>query len=352
MESLQRAATVLRGGVPDRVPVGLHNYLMACRMLGGRFDDILRSGEALAEAQLKAWKAFGHDVIMVENGVCAEAEALGCAIRYTADGPPHVEEPLVKELDDLEKLRVPDPERAFPLCEMLKATRIIKRQTAGRVFLNGRSDQGPIALACALTGPERFLTMLMEPERKDWCLKFVRFCSRVNVAMGEAQLRAGADSSTIGLAGTSLISPRLFDAFELEGARAFCTALRAKGGFAFVHACGNETHLLENLLATKANCLELDPGTDPAICKQTVHGRASVLGMIDPAQVMRRGTPEDVEAQTRAMLATMGPRGGYIAGPGCALPADTPEENVHALMECVRRDGVYDADGRPQASRA
>lgn len=49
------------------------------------------------------------------------------------------------------------------------------------------------------------------------------------------------------------------------------------------------------------------------------------------------------------MLAVMGPRGGFIIGPGCALPADTPEENVQTLMECVRCEGTYGADGRPLA---
>src|SRR5208283_436532 len=98
MDAVERVAKVLRGGVPDRVPVGLHNFLMACRMHGGRFDEILRAGESMADAQLKFWRMCGHDLIMLEIGVCAEAEALGCKIRYAADGPSHVEEPLLKNL--------------------------------------------------------------------------------------------------------------------------------------------------------------------------------------------------------------------------------------------------------------
>ncbi len=347
MDSVERVAKVLRKEVPDRVPVGLHNFLMACQMHGGRFDEILRDGEAMAEAQLKLWRAVGHDVMMLEIGVCSEAEALGAKIRYTAEGPPHVAEPLIEQPSDLERLSVPDPERIFPLNEMLKTTHIVKRETGGKVHINGRSDQGPVALACALCGPQQFLTLLMDHEMKDWCRRLLAFCSQVNIAVGEAQLRAGADSSTIGIAGVSLISPALFEEFEMPGVKAYCAALKRSGGFAFIHACGDETILLENLVATGADCLELDAGTNPDACKRTVQGRTSVLGMIDPAHVMRFGTPDEVRRQARQMMQTMGPGGGFIMGPGCALPADTPLKNVQTLMECARRDGVYDAEGRP-----
>ena len=116
-----------------------------------------------------------------------------------------------------------------------------------------------------------------------------------------------------------------------------------------MHSCGDETLLLEKLVATGADCLELDPGTNPETCKRAVQGRTSVLGMIDPTQVMRFGTPADVRRQALEMMSTMGPGGGFIMGPGCALPADTPLENVQTLMECARREGVYGADGRPAA---
>jgi len=61
------------------------------------------------------------------------------------------------------------------------------------------------------------------------------------------------------LAGASLISPGLFECFELPRAMAYCDALKRASGFAFVHACGHETIMLKNLIATGADCLELDP---------------------------------------------------------------------------------------------
>ncbi len=81
MTSLERVCAVLQGHVPDRVPVALHNFLMACRMVEGDLRETLCDGKALAAAQLAAWREFGHDVIMHENGVHAEAEAMGCTVR-------------------------------------------------------------------------------------------------------------------------------------------------------------------------------------------------------------------------------------------------------------------------------
>src|SRR5664279_760018 len=104
MTSLERTLAVLDHKIPDRVPVALHNFLMAARMIGADFGDVMRSGEMLAEAQLAAWREFGHDVIMHENGVCAEAEALGCQIDYPPSSAAHVKETILKSLDDLSKL--------------------------------------------------------------------------------------------------------------------------------------------------------------------------------------------------------------------------------------------------------
>jgi MtaA/CmuA family methyltransferase len=345
MNSRERVRAVLAGRVPDRVPVGLHNFLMACRMADADLSVVLRSGAALADAQLAAWREFGHDVLMHENGVHAEAEAMGCGVLYQSGIAPHVEEPVVKCLADIDRLHVPDPEATSPLREVLRATRILASETAGRVYINGRADQGPIALALALCGPERFLIWVAQPEHRAAVQRLLDICSRMNIALGEAQVRAGADSSTIGLAGHSLISPATFDELEQPRARAFCEAMTRCGASGWVHACGNETGLLPNLVDTGATCIELDPGTDPASCKRATAGRTSVLGMLHPVHVLRDQSVDDVCHHARQIMRHMAPGGGFILGPGCALPPDTPRANIHAVMECARVEGRYAPDG-------
>jgi uroporphyrinogen decarboxylase len=345
MTSLERTLAVLNHQIPDRVPVALHNFLMACRMAGGDFGATLRSGEILAEAELAAWREFGHDVIMHENGVCAEAEALGCGIHYPADGPAHVADPVLKSPEDIDKLVIPDPETAFPLNEILKATRIIVKETRGKVFVLGRADQGPMALAAALWGPENMLLAAADRSMRAELLRLLEKCSRMNIVFGEAQRRAGAHGSAIGAYGHSLISPRLYDELEFPGDKAFCDALRAAGCRSFVHSCGNETTLLEHLVRTGADCLELDPATDPAACKKATEGRTSVLGMLDPHGVLAGGSLEEVRRHTLEIMRVMAPGGGFLMGPGCALPSDTRPEVIHVIMECAKTAGQYSAEG-------
>ena len=57
------------------------------------------------------------------------------------------------------------------------------------------------------------------------------------------------------------------------------------------------------------------------------------------------GTPEDVRGKVREELDVLAPGGGLILGPGCALPATTPVENIHTLVETVHHYGRYLPDG-------
>ena len=240
---------------------------------------------------------------------------------------------------------MPDPETTFPLNELLKATRILVKETGGRVFIQGRSDQGPMALASALCGPQRLLLAILDESLRPRILKLIETCTKMNIALGQAQKRAGAHGTTIGAFGSSMISPATYRELEFPGNKAFCLAMREASIYPFVHSCGNETHLLPDLVATGANCLELDPKTDPQTCKAATAGKICVLGMLDPSHVLWQGNLEDVRRHTLETMRVMAPGGGYIMGPGCCLPGDTRPENIHMIMECVRQYGHYAPDG-------
>jgi uroporphyrinogen-III decarboxylase len=67
--------------------------------------------------------------------------------------------------------------------------------------------------------------------------------------------------------------------------------------------------------------------------------------MLDPAGILWRGASKEVRGHTLEIMRAMAPGGGFIMGPGCLLPPDTPETSIHIVMECARSAGVYNPDG-------
>ena len=165
--SVERVETVLQGGIPDRVPVDLHNFLMVAQASGLAFPEFMQSGEAMAEGHIKAWREYGHDLLILENGTVALAQACGCQVEYIAGSAPVHIAPAISSLDEIDKLIIPDPYKAHPLVENLKATRLVFNEIGKQAFIMGRADQGPFSLASMLLGVQDFLMALADPNNKE-----------------------------------------------------------------------------------------------------------------------------------------------------------------------------------------
>ena len=160
LTSRERVARVLAGELPDRVPVLMQNFQNTAYLAGMTLHEFCRSGARMAEAQLAAWERFGYDVIDLENGTAALAEACGCEVEYPEHEPPRVVRPVLRSLADVGRLRPVDPARDGMLPELLDATRRVQAGLAGRACVKGEADQGPFDLAALLLGPEPFLMAL------------------------------------------------------------------------------------------------------------------------------------------------------------------------------------------------
>lgn len=340
MTSLERAMTVIHGGIPDRVPTDLHNFLMAARMAGIPLTECLKSGELMAESHLVAWRAFGHDMILVENGTAGMAQAMGCGVVFSNETAPRVVDPVLKDLADIDKLRIPDPEKDGLLPELLKAVGILRREIGDRVFIMGRADQAPLALAAAIRGHEQFL-LDMASEEPEVIERLADVCLEATTRYALALRDAGAHGTSVGEFGSDAISPAMYRRFALPRLKRFFSAMRSADFPAALHQCGNTASVLPEMVESGASILELDPKTDMRTAKEATAGRTAVLGMVDPANILHRGTPAQVREKSIEALRVLAPGGGFILGPGCALVPETPDENVAALIECASEYGVY-----------
>jgi MtaA/CmuA family methyltransferase len=347
LTSFERVQTVLSGGIPDRVPVGLHNFLMAAQAAGLPFAEYFQNGEAMAEGHIAAWRQYGHDLVILENGTVALAQACGCQVEYLADSAPVLVAPVLRNLDDVENLVMPDVYRAHPLVENLKTTRLVAAEIGRQAYVMGRADQGPFSLASMLLGIDNFLMAVADPDNAPKLHRLLEFCLEVVYRYALAQSEQGVRMTSIGesLAGPDVSSPRVYREYEWGYAKQLVERLRQKDILLAYHICGNATRIIDGMVSTGAALLELDYKCDLTKIKAAARGKTTVFGVIDPSEVLARGSLALVEAKVQDELAVLGAGGGLILGPGCALPPNTPPENIHTLIETTRRCGVYAPDG-------
>jgi uroporphyrinogen decarboxylase len=344
LNAIERTLRTIGHKLPDRVPVDLHNFLVTARMMGtDSYADFFRDGAAMAEGQIMAWRRFGHDVLLVENGTAALAEACGVQVQYLSDSAPVAKEPAIKSLDEVDDLEVPDPYRDPLLGENLKATRIVVQEIGDQVFVVGRADQGPFSLACEIRGMSNFMMDLALAEKPEQIHKLLDFCRQATMRYALAQIEQGAHCTSIGdsPSGPDLLSPKHYRQYAYPHVKRLVADLRARGIMLAYHICGNATPIIGDMVSTGAAIIEIDQKSDKRMCKEAARGKATLLGPIDPSEVLANGTPELVREKCREALEILAPGGGFILGPGCALPATTPDENIDALIETAKEHGCY-----------
>ena len=338
--SIERTLRTLNFQPVDRVPVDLHNFMLTPKYLGVTdFADFYRDGEAMAEGQVKAWKRFGHDVLLVENGTAALAEACGVQVIYQEDSAPVANQPAISNLDEVDKLIMPDPYKDPLLSELLKSTKMVVDEIGDQAFVIGRGDQGPFSLACEIRGMSEFLLDLVIGEELDKVHLLLEFCLDVSERYCLAQIEQGAHATSIGdsPSGPDVISPEYYRKFAYPYVEKLAQRLKKRDIILAYHICGNATPIISDMVHSGADIIEIDQKSDQIAVKNAAMGKATLLGPVDPSEVMAFGTPELVEEKCFEALDNLSTGSGFILGPGCALPPTTPDENIDAMIESAKK---------------
>jgi len=344
LNSIDRTLRTLEFKPVDRVPVDLHNFLITARMMGSdSYGDFFRDGEAMAEGQVLAWRRYGHDVLLVENGTAALAEACGVQVQYQPDSAPVAKQPAIKSLDEVDNLKIPDPYKDPLLSELLKATRLVVNEIGDQAFIIGRADQGPFSLACEIRGMSEFLLDIALAEQPEKIHQLLDFCRQASYRYALAQIGQGAHATSIGdsTSGPDVISPKDYRKFAFPQVNKLAHDLKSHNIKLAYHICGNATPIIKDMVATGAAILEIDQKADLVKSKAAAAGKTTILGPVDPSEIMGSGTPEQVTQRCREAIDILAPGGGFILGPGCAMPATTPDDNIFAMIETARTYRPY-----------
>lgn len=339
MNSVERFEAAIHFREVDRMPTDLHNFAVCANMAGVGFEKIVYDPDLMVRMHVSQWEEYGHDVLLVENGTASLAQAMGCSVVIRPSDPPVVTGAALKRIEEAEKMVASRKLLDAPLISAnLKAVSILRKKMGNSAVVMGRGDQGPFSLASQLIGMNEFLELLVDEDYEEELEHLLELSTQAGIICCTAMLEAGAHCTSIGdsTAGPDVVSPAMYEKFALPYEKKLVDAIHAEGGPIALHICGNATRIIDKMVLTGADILELDQKTDIAAARPAFENKAAILGQISPLTLMN-GTPDKVAEETRDMLGKVGgsKATGVILGPGCALGSTTPSENIHAMLDVV-----------------
>jgi len=141
----------------------------------------------------------------------------------------------------------------------------------------------------------------------------------------------------------TMLSPDALRRYVFPWQRRIVEVVHAQGKPFLLHACGNVDSVMDELIdyvGIDAKHSFEDVITPVTEAKRRWGTRVALLGGLD-MDLLARGTPEQVRARTREVLEACMPGGGFALGSGNSVANYIPLENYFAMLEEGWRVGVY-----------
>jgi len=301
----ERVTAAVEGREPDRVPVSFWYH----------FPLEHPSGEPLAEAEVAFVRKYDPDFLKVMHDLPLDLP----------DGMTRIEDPA-----DWTKLRPLDP-RQGNFAEQLEALRLIRRELALDIPIID-TVFNPFAAAGKLCGKRLMEHYRANPKAVKHGLQAIA----VSIAdYAAAWIEDGGDGIFYALDGaqrTTMPEEEYREVFMPLDNLVLETAME-KGVLNVLHLHGTDImfemlHSLPNHVLNWSSEL-----TYPNLREARGIHQGSIAGGVNEMEILSR-PPDEVMAEVRRAVAEAG-ASGFILTPGCAVPTDTPEENLFAIRQVV-----------------
>ena len=258
-----------------------------------------------------------------------EAECFGAEVVISDGEVPTVKGRIINDTDEAEALAVP-PVGSGRTKLYIDAIREASAAIVDRPTLAGMI--GPFSLAARLLDvSEIMMDCYDDPDMVHTVLeKATEFLTEY----ARAYKTAGADGIVMAEPVAGLLSPSLEEEFSSPYIKKIVDAVQDDGFAVIYHNCGdNVPKMLDSILTTGSaayhfgNAVDMESDIIARVPKDTI-----VMGNIDPAGVLRLGTPESVREETLALLSRCARYENFVLSSGCDIPPLTPWENIDAFF--------------------
>jgi uroporphyrinogen decarboxylase len=349
MNSSERMIAALNLTVPDRVPIAPWAEAPICTYLGASLKDVLIRGDRMAEVQSAAYRTFRYDWISIGMGLAGiQPEALGCKVFYPEDSFPVIQEFSVKDPNDVNKIKVPNPEKDGLLPQYLGGISALKRNVGDEVPIC-LEFFSPFAIACRFRGVNQILQDIYDNPALVRTLMEISLDTQMQ--MGKAAIKAGAEMFYLGsdMESPLLISPKHYDEFCKKENDTLIQELKREGAYLIFHMCGDlmKSRMIDRILSSGAQAVS--PGNitseevfDIGPLKREHGNQICIFANLNPTGRLLEGDPEGVHAEIVDLMDKGKKDGGFILHTSGTMSPKTPLANFEAMMKSGRELGTYE----------
>ena len=257
-----------------------------------------------------------------------EAECFGATICVSDDEVPTVKGRLINDMDEAEALKVPEVgscRSGLYIDAIKKASELITDRPifAGTI--------GPFSLAARLLDVSEIMVDCYDDP--DMVHLVLEKATAFLIEYSKAYKAAGANGIMMAEPVAGLLSPSLEAEFSAPYVKQIVDAVQDNEFIICYHNCGDNTPLMvESILSTGAAAYHFGNAIDMKSMVEKFPDDVLVMGNVDPAKVLRMGTPEKVKEETLRIMNDCCSHNNFVISSGCDIPPMTPWENIRAFF--------------------
>jgi uroporphyrinogen decarboxylase len=307
-------------------------YLPEYRKIRAEVDflTLTKTPELAVEVTLQPVRRFGMDAAILFSDIMTPVEGMGVPLDF-APGP--VIETPIRSLDQVEALRVPDPEESVPF--VLETVRLLSRALPASAPLIGFAG-APFTLFCYLvqgggskTFSEAKAFLFSEPEASH---KLLEKLADTMVRYLEAQARAGAKALMMFDSWVGLLGPEQYREFAFPAVRRVIDALRPLD-VPLIYFPNQGATLLPTVRECGADVVGIDWRLSLADARGILGPDIAVQGNLDPTALF--APRPELARQIDRVLGNAGPVPGHIFNLGHGIEKTTDPDAVAFLVDHV-----------------
>ncbi len=300
-------------------------------LTGAKVRNVVTNPQAQYDAQLALHERYHTPFVLSAMDLSVEAEAFGCALLASENEIPSVTGRLVTNLEQAQKLSVPQPGDKRTAVYLETVRRL--RRLPDRPLVFGGCI-GPFSLAARLVGVSEAMEMtITEP---DLMHVLLAKCMTFLTAYVRAFREAGADGVIMAEPAAGLLSPRSLSQLSSAYIKPIGAAM-ADCHFALIlHNCAAKLVHLPAILETGLHSFHFGAPMDMVAALGKIPADVVLCGNLDPSGIFVQSSPAEITTRAMGLLKATAAHRNFVLSSGCDVPPMTPLASLDAFYTALK----------------